>query len=459
MTKFFSILILLLLVAPASSSAQTSAMKRHVRVLTAPALEGRASATAGAETAREYIQTQFQKVGLEPAGEDGWVVEADFVESVDADSTLEVGQRVMAPAAEYRVLGFSGDAEIEGRPLFVGYGLSLGNLGYDDYAGEEVRGRVVIALTGLPKSLEDDAVATRSADLRTKAAVALSKGAEAIVFVNDPRGHGDETTQRPDTLMPLEPDFALDGIGVVHMTLRVALELVPDLPNRQGVIDGSSRPRTSLLESSWSLEIETDREIETAKSLVGRVAGGKGPLVIVGAHYDGLGTISGDDDLELTYEGADDNASGVAVLIEAARRVVREKPEAQVYFVATDAEERRLRGARVTSRFLRAQAGVGTYINMDMVGRMRSKRIEAFAPLHATLVEKAAQGLKVSLQEEGASRSDHIAFRDAGFEVIHLTTGRHLDYHQVTDVASKLDFSGMARIVDLIERLVKGLAS
>ena len=217
-------------------------------------------------------------------------------------------------------------------------------------------------------------------------------------------------------------------------------------------------PGSRELDTNWNVDIECDRDLEEAKSVVGRVPGGEGPVIIVGAHFDGLGNVTDEEGRQLTYEGADDNASGIAVLIESARRAAKAHPEAQVFFVATDAEERRLRGSRVVARFLRREVGTGIYVNMDMVGRMRDSKVQAFAPRLDERVRNAAPDLQIEFQAEGASYSDHIAFRDAGFDVIHLTTGRHADYHQVSDVVSKLDFSGMSRMVNFIGRLIDELA-
>lgn len=452
-----AIVAIALTILSASLSASTpveSRLTRHVAALTQPELEGRASDTPGAEKARTYIKKAFSDAGLTPAGQDVWSVSVPSVKSMAVNATFEVAGSVLASGVEFSVAGFSDEVEISQRPVFAGYGLSTPEFDHDDYASVDVRGRIVVAMTGAPAPVESrvQKATPHLLSAESKAAVALSRGAVALVLINDPRSYGDDPSQRDDRLAAVQAQRALEGIAVVRLPSRVGARVVEDLAERQRLIDAGQAASPDLADT-WSLEVKLDRTWGTAESVVGKLGSDDGPLIVIGAHYDGLGEQQMDGQ-RFTYEGADDNASGVAVLIELARELVRRRPEARVYVVSTDAEERGLLGARSVASFLREREGAGLYINMDMVGRMRDA-LEVYAPRSLSSRVEGRAGVSIRFQQEGDSTSDHLAFRDAGFDVIHVTTGRHADYHQVTDTVDKLDFSGMARTLGFMLGLVE----
>lgn len=207
----------------------------------------------------------------------------------------------------------------------------------------------------------------------------------------------------------------------------------------------------------------------TGVNIAGLVEGSdpelRGRVVVVGAHYDHIGRLqeySRDPSALGIRPGADDNASGTAALLELARRVAARPAPVSVLFVAFDAEELGLYGSR---HFLRdppvPHERITAMLNLDMVGRMRARRLwvrnVGSAPWWREALARAnTGGLELDL-EHGGGASDHVSFREAGIPAIHLYTGTHPDYHRRSDREERINYAGILRVVDLAERLLRGV--
>lgn len=447
----YGVLIALLLVAVLATAGTQPRLQRWVDLLVDPDLGGRATGI-GAEDAAAVLEDELLKLGLDPAGESGFRVTNSVVWKSRAEMVLSINGMTLAPGIEFQAASFSDSGQADGEPIFVGYGISAPALAYDDYEGFDVRGRVVVALTGnpdfmAPLSKRDEHLAT----LEAKSATALAKGARAILLVNDPAHHGNGRSQRPDDVYDLKPASALDGMIVIRLPHRVFDRTGTNvgLAATQLQIEQSRRPSSTLLDFSVSLEVAIERSMTDAVSLVARVPGSSGPPLLFMAHYDGLA--KGSYEGPAPYVGADDNASGVAVILEAAARL-KTKPTAThtVYVVLHDAEELGLLGSARTAQFLRSRGIVGSVINLDMVGRLGEEGLKVFASQERCSQMTFAGPTRCLALD--ASRSDHLAYARLGFPAISLSTGRGIDYHRSSDTREKLNFKGMAHVADLLER-------
>jgi hypothetical protein len=186
--------------------------------------------------------------------------------------------------------------------------------------------------------------------------------------------------------------------------------------------------------------------------------------VVIGAHYDHLGI----DPSGEIFEGADDNASGVAILLEVAAKLSATfAPQRPIVFVAFTGEEAGLLGSE---HFVQAPAGgyatdqIYAMVNLDGVGRLEGRKLQVFASDSAYEWPFMAQGIgfTMGLQSEFPSQtvasSDHVPFLNAGIPAIHLFAGVTLDYHQTSDTADKLDAAGMSSIAQWLEEAVVYLA-
>ena len=192
-------------------------------------------------------------------------------------------------------------------------------------------------------------------------------------------------------------------------------------------------------------------------------------FVVVGAHYDHLGTSTrfalDPDLLSSVRPGADDNASGTAAVLELARRLAANPPPRSVLLVHFDAEEWGLVGSRAFVRRPPVPAtSIVFMLNLDMVGRLHGRDVlidgTAADPATRALGDSVAQaiGVRASRTSMSAGRSDHAAFIPIGVPALSLTSGFHGDYHRVTDIPVRIDIAGLTRIVDVAEAIVRAAA-
>ena len=201
-----------------------------------------------------------------------------------------------------------------------------------------------------------------------------------------------------------------------------------------------------------------------AANVIGRVPGreSRARLLVITAHYDHLGIRDG-----VLYPGADDNASGVAVLLAAARHFVRNPPRHSIMFAALDAEELGLRGARaLIDPALLSRSGIAMNINLDMVSRSNKNEIYAAGTSHAPWLRPLLQDVQARTSvtivfdhdrpmdrgglEDWTRSSDHGPFHDAGIPFVYFGVEDHPDYHKPTDTADRIDSRFLGDAADMI---------
>ncbi|MEO6163057.1 MAG: M20/M25/M40 family metallo-hydrolase, partial [Candidatus Binatia bacterium] len=231
-------------------------------------------------------------------------------------------------------------------------------------------------------------------------------------------------------------------------------------------IDREERPASLALPGAkLSMQVSLEEERERAENVVA-ILPGKGPqsqqdYLVIGAHYDhlGLGHYGARDQSTagLIHHGADDNASGTAVLLQLARRLsqLEPKPARAIVFVAFSAEELGRHGSRHFVAKWPQIDSIKSMVNLDMVGRLRENRVTVFGtrsspPFDAIIGAGAKQlGLQTN-QPDGVGPSDHLSFYNKQIPVLHFFTGSHTDYHRPGDTWDKLNYAGMAQIGDLV---------
>ncbi|MFU8806048.1 MAG: M28 family metallopeptidase, partial [Bradymonadaceae bacterium] len=294
-----------------------------------------------------------------------------------------------------------------------------------------------------------------------------------------PADHGHRADQRTDELPILRPAPALEGIAVAHLTARAGQALLEaadfDLGAVQRQINETTQPSSQLLSLSFNGHLPMNRTQSTLYNCIGRLSSAgtqtESPPIILGAHYDGLGLGAfGSFHTEgpAFHPGADDNASGIAALLEVARQMngTEKTRRRDVYFVALAGEEIGLRGSRRMAH-LWVEKGIekpGVYINMDMIGRLRSGRIHVAAPdeelaMREAMTRAARKArLAVDFEPLYSRHSDHLPFAEAGFSALSITTGRHGDYHMPSDTIDRIEWSGITRLTGLVTTLLEDLA-
>ncbi len=201
----------------------------------------------------------------------------------------------------------------------------------------------------------------------------------------------------------------------------------------------------------------------TGTNVIGYIDNNAEHTVIIGAHYDHLG-MGGEGSLyregEAIHNGADDNASGVAVLLQLAKKLKQNPTASNYLFIAFSGEEMGLLGSNFFAKNPTISLSKVNYmLNMDMVGRLREDNTLSVsgtgtAPLWNQVLHATNPVIKLVLQESGVGPSDHTSFYLQDISVLHFFTGQHEDYHKPTDDAEKLNYEGMQRIADYIEAII-----
>jgi hypothetical protein len=440
----------------------------HVGYLASPELEGRGLATKGIGKAAEYIAHQFWQDGLEPAGTGG-----SFFQPFDAPLVQEVTQSAVVfgrtsfmVTDDYVVLGGSASTAIKAPLLFVGYGISDPDRNWDDYAKLDAHGKIVVALDGLPDALAKvEGLEARLAGVSDKMANARSHGAGGFVLVSKKSDHLAHWRYAGD---PLEMVCIQAHRRLVEQWFGSSIK---DLE-----AEGPGRVASEML----LMRAELRRGVMHAFNVVGFLRGSDPELwkqiVVVGAHYDHIGRgfpeawtpeCAKPDPRGLVFPGADDNASGVAGLLELAEALAGEakRPRRSIIFVAFSAEEWGLLGSHFFVEHPPApMADVVAMINFDMIGRLRAANgLEvlgvATAPRWTDLLARAnGEGLPLVMRATMTFDSDQGSFFVKGKPVLAFFTGFHADYHCISDLADRINGEGIAQIARLTYRLVREVA-
>ncbi len=448
-------------------------LEEHVRWLADDDREGRESGTPGADEAADYLANEFRRYGLEPAGDDDTFLQAfTFTSGVRLVSgntlTLQGGEALTVDLA-WRPLAFSDDGEGDFPLVFAGYGIHAPEEGWDDYLGLDVEGKAVLVVPYGPPAEGGGMYLPRHHALRRKASVARDLGAAALLVAPHPEH------DPADYLEPLRFDAsaAASGIVAVSVTRQGAGRLLgpeTSLQELVGSIDRTGRPRPVDTGRRIELLVDVDPVISEGFNVLGALPSGRdaGPWVVIGAHYDHLG-MGGEGSLTpdtvAVHNGADDNASGTAVLLELAQHLVSDPPPGRsLLFAAFGAEEKGLLGSAHLADHLPARVEtIEAMINMDMVGRLTEESLTVYgtgtSPAWSDLLQEVngrpLYGFTISSIQDGFGPSDHASFYAKEIPVLHFFTGTHTEYHRPEDDPHTINYSGMEAVGRFIAELVR----
>ncbi len=452
-----------------------------VKTLAAPEMAGRATGSPGMERAARYIAAEFERVGLDPAGEAGSYFQAfDVVTGIRLGEGNHfriqggAGDREYVVGRDFTPFSFSDSGQVQGEVAFAGYGITAPELQYDDYAGVDVTGRIVVLLSGEPRERDPNSPfrrpeAYRYTEVRYKILNAREHGARGVILVTNPLAHGEE----PEQLFAIRgvTSVSQSGILAVNALRRVAEAVLSgsgrSLRELPQAIDRELRPQSFVVPARRvEMEVRLIHEHGRAWNVIGRLRGTDPVLreqaVVVGAHYDHLG-VGGETSLAPSrygeiHPGADDNASGVAGAIGLARMFgAVGGARRTLVFAAFAGEEMGLLGS---TQYVRAPAipleRTVAMLNMDMIGRLRGDTVYVFGvdtgKEFRAVLEAANRdvGLQLRLSGGGYGPSDHTPFYGRDRPVLFFFTGPHQDYHRPSDTPEKINASGMGRVVRLI---------
>jgi hypothetical protein len=446
-----------------------------IKSLTAPSMEGRGAGTKGITRAAAMLERDYKHLGLEPAGTNSYlqpfaVITGAKLKSHNRITVETAGQRSeLKLNQDFVPFSFSSSGSVAGPLVFAGFGATAEEFGYDDYAGLDVKDKIVVILRYEPAGFaakSGNAGLTRHSQLITKAINARNHGAKAIILVNGKLGDGEQ-----DLLTRFGSVSGPENTGIL---LVQAKNQVADnwfqaagksLAEVQGQIDHSTKPQSfafpDQLHVSLNVDIETTRA--TVNNVLAYLPGKTDEYVIIGAHYDHLGYGNADSlapsQIGQIHPGADDNASGTAGVLELARLFAPMKGQLPrgILFASFAGEELGLLGSAhwVQNPTLPIEKAVAM-LNMDMIGRIKDGKVfiggvGTGSTFKADLDEaQAGSNFKIEYSPGGYSASDHTSFVTKRIPVLFFFSGLHSDYHKPSDTWDKIDSKSAARLVDIV---------
>lgn len=470
----------------------------HVNYLASDELEGRGVGSKGLDRAADYIVDEFKRAGLAGGGENG-----AYVQTFQLARAKELGGGTflslsgvsggVSRGVDYTPLGFTNDQAFDAEVVFCGYGIDSDERDHHDFAHLDLEGKAALMLRGEPPSWSAGGEPSLAAALRAKVYAARERGAVAVLFVNAAPAEGEA-----DELMPFEGDRPDNyGVPAFQITRSLADKVLragalDHLEEVQRRLDGGQFVSAKVAGVRAAGRAELKPVNTDVRNVIGVLAG-QGPLagewIVIGAHYDHLGKVAPmqrrfkggklvqEKSEPQIHNGADDNASGTAGLIEAAKALASgAPPRRSIAFVAFTAEESGLHGSEYFMDHLAqtadAAAGAGiardrivAMLNMDMIGRLPADgRLEVFGSESGKEFEEilkrrsAEAGVQIAASAATSGRSDDAPFYRAGVPSLHFCTGTHADYHKPSDDADKINVEGAERVVRLVTGVARDLA-
>ena len=509
--KRFPICLAALLLTTVSCLAQQNLepsvdrLKKDVSYLASDKLDGRRTGTPGADEAARYIANEFSKIGLKPGV-------ARYLQAFPYVAGVELGKRNrllnLNVGKDWIPLGFSANKEMDNVPaILVGYGITAAELNHNDYSNPKVSGRIAIALSGTPDGDNPHGQFARHEEVRWKAIAARNAGAKALLVVAREQNFNEDRFSR----LRYDNTAGDAGIPVIAISRRAAENLLnKPLAEIEQAARSKSDAAYAEVATPISLSVDIIRKEVPAYNVVGVIEGSdpvlKNENIVLGAHYDHLGR-GGEGSGSLSpnsadiHHGADDNASGTAGLIELARIFISEQPRPKrtLIFIAFGGEEEGLLGsAYYVNHPVTPLTNTVAMINMDMIGRMKDRKLviggvgtaqewkqiirhansaqsmkvtaNASEPVRGVPIVVSANGrpiatvdpngaFELTMNEDGYGPSDHAQFYGKQIPVLFFWTGTHSDYHKPSDTFDKINYDDEARILSLVERIVRDVDS
>lgn len=467
-------------------------LRSYVQQLASDEYEGRGTGDRGERMATAYVASFFEGLGLAPEGEDGGYFQnfefrAGMELRGDNFLTLQVAEpvglvRKFEPGQHYQPLAISSAGELDPTGVvFAGFGIEAE--GYNSFEGLEVEGRWVMVLRGAPRERKE---LERFGPLVAKANAAKKQGAAGIIFIK-----GTNPAIATELVPPTSSVGGRGGIlPAITVTDRLAASLLTGGDDLGGLgalfeqYNGGQRVAGFALPWRLGGEIGIAENRDPGRNVVARLVVGESrseEVIVIGAHVDHLGygnrggSRAKGEDASAIHRGADDNASGVAALMELAHYFAEQKAtgtsngKRDLVFAAWSGEELGLHGSRHYVEQLKERKGeslhpaVAAYLNLDMVGRAGENGLTVhgtgssaeWKEILGTLAP--VPGLEVKQSDSPYIPTDTAPFYGAGVPVLAAFTGLHDDYHTPADTVDKVDFEGLEKVSTYMRALVTEL--
>ncbi len=459
----------------------TQQLEKHIRFLASDSLKGRYAGTAEDLVAATYIRDQFAANGLDLLFDNGFQ-SFEVVTSIEpgSDNSLSIAGSQGVFGEDYGLYAFSSSATVEAEVVFAGFGMVIetDELQHNDYEGLDVEGKWVLVLKGDPDPDSNESAFIPYADARSKALYARDQGAAGLLLL------GGEKNSPGDEAAPFVVERSILNVGLPVIDLRKAwadealLQIGPKTDSLEALMLSGNKPFDymvlPLVAAKTSLIQNRVTTFNVAAIWPGSDSILKDEYIIIGAHYDhlgmgGPGSGSRHPDTIAPHYGADDNASGVAGIIEMAAYFAEpdNSSDRSIIFTAFGAEELGLLGSLYFANNPPVEKGqMVAMLNFDMIGRLNPEKAVAVAgtgtaieteDLLSSLSENSV--LTLSYSPEGFGASDHSSFYAQDVPVMFFSTGAHPDYHTPLDTYDRINYSGMAEVLDFVAAVATELSN
>ncbi len=471
-------------------SPVAESLKASVETLTSEDFQGRLTGEPGNYKAADFIENFFKSKGLQPLN-GSYRNEFSYNAGVRLNPDNNVSfqtliEKVGLPKEmwtkavkkwnvneDWFPVKFSENGTVTGELVFAGFGITAKEINYDDYDGIDVKGKVVIVLSDSTDGIAKESRFANYGELKYKATNAKDHGAVGIIFVK-------MLSDSANTFYPLKGEANIGNGGIAAIQAN-RTKIATFFPRNQAlytteleIIKTKKTKSFAIPNTKVTINVNLGLSVIQVPNVVGIVKGTDAVLsdeyIVLGAHFDHLGygpeKSKYKGKFPKLHPGADDNASGVSVLLETATRIAKNPLKRTVVFVAFNAEEEGVLGSM---NFLKSNAipasKISAMVNLDMVGRMKDNKVFVFgvgtSSKFTNIVDETAKTDTVTVVkvEEGYSPSDHSSFYTQKIPVLFLFTGVHLDYHTPADEADKLNYSGMEKVSRYVESIMKILGN
>ncbi len=473
------IAILFLFSCSGNREVTVNELKNHEKYLTSDSLKGRLTGSTGDSLAAEYIRKEFTSIGLVPLTGDGWQrFEVTKRIIPGKNNSLLINGTNYISDKDFMPLSFSSDGNLEAEVIFVGYGFNINgdSIQWNDYDGIDVKGKWIMILRADPEAENTKSPYIRYSGDRDKALLAKDMGAAGVLLVSGP------VADPQDSFEELGTEGFSVGIPVLRIKREVAdiilLKSGSTIEKLEKNINIRRKPSAFSTKTGINASSEIVRETANTRNVVMLLPGEdeqlKNEYIIFGAHFDhlgmgGQGSSSRATDTVGVHHGADDNASGVSMMLELAEKFALTKGshKRSIIFIAFSGEEEGLLGSKhFTDDPGIDLSKVNAMMNLDMVGRLNDTSMLQVSGVGTAVGLKEliysnsdTSTIKLKLSDEGYGPSDHSSFYFKNIPVLFYFTGAHLDYHTPNDTWDKLNFPGMVGISTQIFNVGQELAN
>ncbi|MCE4564209.1 M20/M25/M40 family metallo-hydrolase [Maribellus sp. CM-23] len=454
-------------------------LKENIYYLASDSLQGRKSGEPGGFLAAEYIRQKFETAGLQLLYDNGF---QPFSLVADAElgdgNSLTVGNTSFEAKTDFLPYAFSANSTVEAMLVFAGYGMEVDrdSLKWNDFLGVDVAGKWMLVLQGDPDLENPNSPYLEFSTERAKALTASDKTAAGIILVAGP------DFNEKDELSSLffDKNSSRFDMPVLQVTRKVANEMlagtgetIESLENRMKEEHrGFNLEVTTSVKATVNVQLKEKETRNVVAMLPGWDETLKDEVVVIGAHYDhlgmgGPGSGSRAVDTIAVHNGADDNASGVAAVIQLAEKMAAEKANKRsLIFVVFGAEEMGLVGSKafVNDPPVASEKMVAMF-NFDMVGRLDTTTNALSVSGTKTSVETEEilndlnPGFELAFSSEGIGPSDHASFYLQNIPVFFFSTGAHPDYHTPKDDAELINYEGEKKVLDYAAAVIEDVTN